>query len=263
MPTPLQNGIFYLRLISILLLTQYATANVEKTIFVAPLPWTVTGENAAIDDLGLDRLSPADYMLRTNLNASFPTDEKPYGTESWFYLEDLTPGQRYEVRICWMATVILPILLMKRIDLNVKTATNLLRPHDIHLPRSRLIPVPSPILTQLLRRPSRRHITTIHLPRLQSATPTPESHSPRTRPGSPRTNLARQISPVPTHMGRGRLLHYQRNINGKRAARHGGCHIRSVFVECVSAVVGADGGVYGCYCGDCVFCGWILGEGVE
>uniref|UniRef100_A0A093UQM6 GPI mannosyltransferase 2 subunit n=1 Tax=Talaromyces marneffei PM1 TaxID=1077442 RepID=A0A093UQM6_TALMA len=96
---------FYLRLISILLFIQHAAANTEKTIFVAPLPWAVPAENAAIDDLGLDRLSPTDFMLRTNLNASFPTDEEPHGAESWFYLEDLTPGQRYEVRICWMATV--------------------------------------------------------------------------------------------------------------------------------------------------------------
>ncbi|EEA22922.1 hypothetical protein TMatcc_001785 [Talaromyces marneffei ATCC 18224] len=95
---------FYLRLISILLFIQHAAANTEKTIFVAPLPWAVPAENAAIDDLGLDRLSPTDFMLRTNLNASFPTDEEPHGAESWFYLEDLTPGQRYEVRICWMAT---------------------------------------------------------------------------------------------------------------------------------------------------------------
>lgn len=105
MHTPIQNGYLYFRLISILLFTLRAAANVEKTIFVAPLPWTVPAENAAIDDLGLDRLSPADFMLRTHLNASFPTDDQPYGTESWFYLEDLTPGQRYEVRICWMATV--------------------------------------------------------------------------------------------------------------------------------------------------------------
>lgn len=116
MHTPIRNGIFYLRLISIstLLLAQHAAANVEKTIFVAPLPWAIPAENAAIDDLGLDRLSPTDYMVRTNLNASFPTDDEPYGTESWFYLEDLTPGQRYEVRICWMATVILPSVQTRR-----------------------------------------------------------------------------------------------------------------------------------------------------
>jgi hypothetical protein len=128
MHTPIQNDFsFYLRLISILLSIQYAAANVEKTIFVAPLPWTVPAEDAAIDDLGLDRLSPADFMLRTNLNASFPTEEEPYGTESWFYLEDLTPGQRYEVRICWMATVILPSLQSIRFGSNVKiAATDLL-----------------------------------------------------------------------------------------------------------------------------------------
>ncbi|EED15132.1 conserved hypothetical protein [Talaromyces stipitatus ATCC 10500] len=105
MHTPIQNGFyFYLRLSSILLFTQFAAANVEKTVFVAPLPWSMPTENSAIDDLGLDRLSPTDFMLRTNLNASFPTDDRPYGTESWFYLEELNPGQRYEVRICWMAT---------------------------------------------------------------------------------------------------------------------------------------------------------------
>ena len=151
---------------------------------------------------------------------------------------------------------------------DMKSATNLLRPHDIHPPRSRLIHLPPPVSPQLLRRPSRRHITTIHLPPLQSALPThppptPSSHTPRARRRSPRINITSRISPVPTHMGCGRLLHYQRNVNGKRAACHGGCDIRSVFVECVSAVVGANGGVYGCYRRDCVFCGWILGEGVE
>jgi hypothetical protein len=131
MHTPIQNGLyFYLRLISILLFIQHAAANVEKTIFVAPLPWTIPAENSAIDDLGLDRLSPTDIMIRTSLNASFPTDEDPYGTESWFYLEDLTPGQRYEVRICWMATVI-PLLSSNQTIRNLfligkLTATNLL-----------------------------------------------------------------------------------------------------------------------------------------
>ncbi|KAH8691126.1 hypothetical protein BGW36DRAFT_387723 [Talaromyces proteolyticus] len=81
-----------------------AAANVEKTIFVAPSPQPVPAESSVIDDLGLERLSPGDYILRTNLNASFPTHSQPYGTESWLYLEDLNPGQRYEVRICWLAT---------------------------------------------------------------------------------------------------------------------------------------------------------------
>jgi hypothetical protein len=72
---------------------------------MAPPPNIIPAENPAIDESGLERLSPADYIVRTTLNASFPTEDAPEGTESWFYLEDLRPGQRYEVRICWLATV--------------------------------------------------------------------------------------------------------------------------------------------------------------
>lgn len=88
-----------------LLYAQPAAANVEKTIFVAPRPGPVPAESPVIDDLGLERLSPEEFKLRTDLNASFPTELLPRGTESWFFLEDLSPGQRYEVRVCWLATV--------------------------------------------------------------------------------------------------------------------------------------------------------------
>lgn len=98
-------GAICLQLVYVLSFIQPAAGNVEKTIFVAPPPSTVPAENIAIDDLGLDRLSPTEYTLRTHLNASFPTTDEPHGSESWFYLEDLNPGQRYEVRICWLATV--------------------------------------------------------------------------------------------------------------------------------------------------------------
>lgn len=98
-----------------------ALANVEKTIFVAPPP---PAHPPALDDLGLDTLGPENPLLRTGLNASFPVqftvhgagagagagageDEKSSGEESWFLLEDLSPGVRYEVRVCWLATVFL------------------------------------------------------------------------------------------------------------------------------------------------------------
>lgn len=80
-------------------------ANVEKTIFLGPSPATVPSTNAGLDDLGLERLSPLNPTLRTQLNASFATDDAPQGTESWYFLEDLTPRQRYEVRVCYLATV--------------------------------------------------------------------------------------------------------------------------------------------------------------
>ncbi|KAJ5390849.1 uncharacterized protein N7496_001917 [Penicillium cataractarum] len=86
------------------LFTSLVHANVEKTIFLGPPATTIPSEAPELDDLGLDRLSPQNGVVRTQLNASFPTAEAPEGTDSWFFLENLTPGQRYEVRICWLAT---------------------------------------------------------------------------------------------------------------------------------------------------------------
>ena len=81
-----------------------AVANVEKTIFIAPQPLTIPTVDPTLDDLGLDRLSPSSPVLRPRINATFPTNESP-GTDSWYFLENLNPGQRYEVRVCWLATV--------------------------------------------------------------------------------------------------------------------------------------------------------------
>ncbi|KAJ5143741.1 uncharacterized protein N7515_002528 [Penicillium bovifimosum] len=86
------------------LFTAVAQANVEKTIFLAPEPATIPAGGPDLDDLGLERLSPERPVVRTRLNASFPTSDAPRGTESWFFLENLNPGQRYEVRVCWLAT---------------------------------------------------------------------------------------------------------------------------------------------------------------
>ncbi|KXG54181.1 uncharacterized protein PGRI_073250 [Penicillium griseofulvum] len=86
------------------LFTALAQANVEKTIFLAPAPAAVPSEEPDLDDLGLERLSPQRPVLRTRLNASFPSTAAPGGTDSWFFLENLNPGQRYEVRVCWLAT---------------------------------------------------------------------------------------------------------------------------------------------------------------
>ncbi|KAJ5280492.1 hypothetical protein N7478_005864 [Penicillium angulare] len=88
----------------IFLFTNIALANVEKTIFLAPHPSTVPSGQPDLDDLGLERLSPENAAIRTELNASFPSPETPEGTDSWFFLENLKPGQRYEVRVCYLST---------------------------------------------------------------------------------------------------------------------------------------------------------------
>ena len=87
----------------LLLLTPVCLANVEKTIFLAP-PGQSLPNDASIDNLYHISLSDQHPSVRTKINASFPTDDHLKGTETWMLLEDLSPGSRYEVRICWLAT---------------------------------------------------------------------------------------------------------------------------------------------------------------
>lgn len=94
-------GVLLLTLV--LSLTLFVQANVEKTIFVAPESLTLP-QDASIDNLLLTPLTPDNLIHRTHFNASFPTDEKPRGEDTWVLLEGLTPGQRYELRVCWLAT---------------------------------------------------------------------------------------------------------------------------------------------------------------
>ena len=81
--------------------------NVEKTIFLGP----ETKNNWPRDypsssDFHLDELSPSHPSIRRQLKASFSSAEhSSKGTETWLLLKRLEPGQRYEVRICWSATV--------------------------------------------------------------------------------------------------------------------------------------------------------------
>ncbi|KAI1619572.1 hypothetical protein EDD37DRAFT_214022 [Exophiala viscosa] len=94
-----------MKLVSIILfvLLQHAAANVEKTIFISPQAQPPP-KDASIDNLLLVPLSEGLSTLRTELEASFPTESEPHGTIHWFLLEGLQPTSRYEVRICWMAT---------------------------------------------------------------------------------------------------------------------------------------------------------------
>ena len=82
-----------------------AYANVEKTVFLAPAGTHVPAQHPNLDDLHLDVLSPLQWSLRRQLQAEFPTHNATKGIESWYLLDGLHAGQRYEVRICWRATV--------------------------------------------------------------------------------------------------------------------------------------------------------------
>ena len=79
--------------------------NVEKTIFIAPQAIQIPQQHPNLEDLNLESLSASDSELRRQLPAAFPKPTSPKGFEAWFLLDRLTEHQRYEVRICWAATV--------------------------------------------------------------------------------------------------------------------------------------------------------------
>lgn len=95
------------------LLLSFVLANVEKTIFLGPPAITLPSQHPSIDDLCLITLSPFRSTARTQLNGSFPTKDAPKGTETWILLDGLTQGARYEVRVCWLATVRSALLLQQ------------------------------------------------------------------------------------------------------------------------------------------------------
>ncbi|KAF2417695.1 hypothetical protein EJ08DRAFT_599867 [Tothia fuscella] len=79
-------------------------ANTEKTIFVAPKGNTIPNVHPGLDDLCIDSLSSDNSVLRTQLSVAFPNKTSPKGLQSWYLLDQLNAGQRYEVRVCWAAT---------------------------------------------------------------------------------------------------------------------------------------------------------------
>lgn len=88
--------------LSLGILTPLASANVEKTIFLGPEPISI---HPTLSDLNIDSLTPEAWSLRTHLEAIFPTGELARGRPAWLMLDNLAEGQRYEVRVCWLATV--------------------------------------------------------------------------------------------------------------------------------------------------------------
>jgi hypothetical protein len=91
----------------LLIVTQVWTvnANVEKTIFLGPSPIVLPNVRPNLGDLRLHTLTPAQTILPTQLPVQFPSESAPRGLESWYLLHHLEAGRRYEVRICWPATV--------------------------------------------------------------------------------------------------------------------------------------------------------------
>jgi len=95
----------YLIILILLTYVQLAVANVEKVIFLGPSSIKVRNQHPTLEGLQFHTLSPQNGTVRTKLRAAFPTNTSVWGEASWVLLENLVEGQRYEVRICWAATV--------------------------------------------------------------------------------------------------------------------------------------------------------------
>ncbi|KAI9688301.1 MAG: hypothetical protein M1820_010283 [Bogoriella megaspora] len=96
--------LIFLALCWILIKIDYVLANTEKTIFLGPPETTIPGSEPNLETLQLLSLTPQEWSLRTELPRSFPSIQAPLGNTSVFLLDGLRTGQRYEVRICWIAT---------------------------------------------------------------------------------------------------------------------------------------------------------------
>lgn len=85
-------------------------ANTEKAVFLGPKAVTVPDVQPSLEALHLETLSPGYSSIRTQLPRAFPTDGEPRGLQSWYLLDHLDDGTRYEVRLCWPASVCLATL---------------------------------------------------------------------------------------------------------------------------------------------------------
>jgi hypothetical protein len=79
--------------------------NTEKVIFKAPSKLSIPNRHPTLDSLQLTTLTPLEPFLQSRFKVSFPTEESPFGKDTWYLLRDLREHSRYEVRICWAASV--------------------------------------------------------------------------------------------------------------------------------------------------------------
>ena len=105
----LSNTPLLLTLLLSLTIASLSSANVEKTIFLGPDPVPIPLSHPTLSDLHIDTLTPSSpRSLRTRIGAKFPNSSHPFGESTWLLLDNLQKDQRYEVRVCWTATVSSP-----------------------------------------------------------------------------------------------------------------------------------------------------------
>ncbi|TGZ83030.1 hypothetical protein EX30DRAFT_146861 [Ascodesmis nigricans] len=91
------HTIWYLRTLFLSAILTPVLSNVEKVVFLAPPPSSISTTSISPQ---LPHLSPQNTKLSTSWTTSFTET----GAEHWLVLDNLNPAQRYEARICWSAT---------------------------------------------------------------------------------------------------------------------------------------------------------------
>jgi hypothetical protein len=84
-----------------------ALGNVEKVVFLGPKPiaGTVLGLGDSLSSPYLELLNPSESSLRRVLHSTFEESLDRKESDAWVLLDDLEVGRRYEIRVCWSATV--------------------------------------------------------------------------------------------------------------------------------------------------------------
>lgn len=92
--------------LQLLLCVLFVSANVEKVIFLGPGGVAECSNHLDVYTLQHDVLTPLKPAIRRELTATFPSYTNSWrGSDSWIVLDELESQRRYEVRICWSATV--------------------------------------------------------------------------------------------------------------------------------------------------------------
>ena len=92
-------------LIYLLILPWLILANTEKIIFVPHSDNLSQQASTALNDLQILRLDKDHKSVRDKIPVEFATEKRPFGKQSWYLLEGLEEGRRYEIRVCWAAIV--------------------------------------------------------------------------------------------------------------------------------------------------------------
>ncbi|KAF2156097.1 hypothetical protein K461DRAFT_291050 [Myriangium duriaei CBS 260.36] len=102
MSLPRQSFLSLLHCLLVFIAT--VVANTEKIIFSAPDAIELPQYGPSLAQLRIDTLSPASPQLRLFSPVIFANTSHPKGLSSWYILQNLNAGGRYEVRVCWPAT---------------------------------------------------------------------------------------------------------------------------------------------------------------